>query len=92
MQIDEQRQVQIKDVFKCMLEYEEMNTDNNQAKNDALKNLVESMSANKDERKQIKKSMLKAFKEYKEEQKGEPDTLNDALTIVQFTCRGKDVE
>ena len=92
MQIDEQRQAQIKDVFKVMLEYEEMNKDNNQAKNDALKNLVESMSTDKQEQKCIKGSMLKAYKEYKEEQKGEPDTLNDALTIIQFTCTGKDVE
>lgn len=92
MQIDEQREREIKDVFKVMLEYDTMNSENTSAKTETLNRLVASMSADKGERKDIATSLKKAYKEYKEEQQGKPDTLNDMLTFVRITCRGKDVE
>jgi len=92
MQIDEQRGKEIKDVFKLMLEYDTMNSENTSAKTEAINRLAASMSADKGEQKEIAGSLKKAYKEYKEEQEGKPDTLNDMLTIVRLTCRGKDVE
>jgi len=88
MVLDDERKKQIRETFKVMLQYKEVAKESAQTANDQLKGLVESMSASKDERKLISKSLKKAFVEYVDEVKGEPDTFEDAMTIIGAVCNG----
>jgi hypothetical protein len=82
MVIDDARKTQIQEVFKQILDYKELVKDHNAIASSLMKGLVESLSKDKQERKELKKILTKAFKEWKEDISGEPDTITEALEIV----------
>jgi len=88
MVIDEARKAEIKEVFRAIHEYKEMNKENNRSAGEILTRLVASMSTDKAEQQLIKKSLKKAYREYEDEQNNEPDTLEDALTVISVVCKG----
>ena len=83
MLIDEQRKEQIVEVFKQVSEYQEMARGHRSTATELMKGLVESMSASKQERKTIAKILKKALKEWLSAQKGEEDTLTEAVDLLE---------
>jgi len=88
MILDDQKKEQITGVFKLVAQYKEDAKQSTQSATEAMKGLVESLTADKQERKLVAKSLKKAFTEYSEEMKGDPDTLMDALDIIAVVCKG----
>lgn len=88
MQLDDFKKERIQSVFKVMAQYKEDAKQANSAASEAMTNLVAELTADKEERKWLKKSMTKAFKEYQAELNNEPDTLEDAITVINAVCKG----
>ena len=83
MLIDDERKKQISEVFKGVAEYKELARGHNSTATSMMKGLVESLSADKKERKTISKVLKKAYKEWVEAQKGEEDTLTEAIDLLE---------
>lgn len=83
MLIDEQRKEQIVEVFKQVAEYKDLAKGHNATASELMKGLVESMSTSKKERKTIAKIMKKSFSEWLSTQKGEEDTLTEAVDLLE---------
>jgi hypothetical protein len=83
MLLDEKRVSQIKEVFKSVSEYKELAKGHNATATSNMKGLIESLSADKAERKELKKIMKKAYKEWEEKASGEADSITEALAIVE---------
>lgn len=83
MVLDDMKKEQILETFKTISEYKELAHDHNAAASDQMKGLVESLSADKQERKTIKKILTKAMREWREKQKGEEDTIVEALEVLE---------
>lgn len=90
MVLDEQQKEKIQGVFKLMAQYREDAKQSNASASEAMTNLVAEFTTDKEERKWLKKSMTKAFKEYQAEQNNEPDTLEDAITVINVVCKGNE--
>jgi TPP-dependent trihydroxycyclohexane-1,2-dione (THcHDO) dehydratase len=86
--LDEAKKERIQGVFKVMAALKEDAKQSNASASEAMTNLVAELTADKEERKWLKKSMTKAFKEYQAELNNEPDTLPDMLDIVSVVCKG----
>ncbi len=83
MVLDNAKKEQILETFKKISEYKELSRGHNVAASDQMKGLVESLSADKQERKTIKKILSKALREWEEKQKGEEDTIVEALEVLE---------
>jgi TPP-dependent trihydroxycyclohexane-1,2-dione (THcHDO) dehydratase len=90
MQLDNFKKERIQSVFKVMDALKEDAKKSNASASEAMTNLVAELTADKEERKWLKKSMTKAFKEYQAELNNEPDTLEDAITVINAVCRGNE--
>ena len=88
MQMDDFKKDRIRGIFKVVAQYREDAKASNQSASEAMKGLVEELTADKGEQKVLKKALNKAFKEYYDEIKGEPDSLPDMLDIVNVVCKG----
>ena len=88
MILDDAKKERIQGVFAVMAQYKEDAKQSNASASEAMTNLVAELTADKEERKWLKKSMTKAFKEYQAELNNEPDTLEDMLTVVSAVCKG----
>lgn len=83
MLIDDQRLDQIKEVFKQVYEYQELAKNHSATSRELMKGLVESITVDKKERKEVKKILSKAFKEWVEDAQGEPETTVQALEVAE---------
>jgi uncharacterized phage infection (PIP) family protein YhgE len=92
MVLDEIKQDRIKAAFRTIAALKEDAKQSNASASEAMTNLVAELTADKEERKWLKKSMAKAFKEYQAELNNEPDTLEDAITVINAVCKGGDQE
>ena len=88
MVLDDAKKERIQSVFKVMAALKEDAKQSNASASEAMTNLVAELTADKEERKWLKKSMTKAFKEYQAELNNEPDTLEDAITVINAVCKG----
>lgn len=83
MLIDDERKKQISEVFKGITEYKELAKGHNSTATSMMKGLVESLSADKKERKTIAKVLNKTYREWVEAQKGEEDTLTETIDLLE---------
>jgi len=88
--LDDFKKERIQGVFAVMAQYKEDAKQSNTSASEAMTSLVAELTADKEERKWLKKSMAKAFKEYQAEINNEPDTLPDMLDIVNVVCKGQE--
>ena len=88
MILDDAKKERIQSVFAVMAALKEDAKQSNASASEAMTNLVAELTADKEERKWLKKSMTKAFKEYQAELNNEPDTLEDAITVINAVCKG----
>ena len=88
MILDDEKKERIQGVFKVMAALKEDAKQSHASASEAMTNLVAELTADTEERKWLKKSMTKAFKEYQAELNNEPDTLEDMLTVVSAVCKG----
>lgn len=81
MNIDKQRADEIKQVFRQVYDYKEEASDLTKSANDLLKTLSEKIDP--ENPKPILAGLKKAYKEYVGELKGEEDSLEPCLIILQ---------
>ena len=83
MIIDEQRKEQILGVFRTVYEYDTLAKEHRATATENMKGLVDSMTADSFERKNLMKVMRKAYKEWKESIEGTPDTLSETVLLLE---------
>jgi hypothetical protein len=73
-----------------MFDYKELAKEHNATASELMKGLVESMSKDKEEKKEVGKIMKKAYREWVENLQGEKDTITEALQVVDSIVPAKD--
>ena len=82
MVLTDEQKTRVQEAFKLIARYKEDAREAASSAGEAMKNLVAEMTTDKTERKWLKKSFAKAFREYEENLRNEPDTLDDAVDII----------
>lgn len=88
MVLDDFKEERIRGVFKIVAQYKEDSKEALASATETMNALVEELAPEKKDRKAMKESVNTAFKEYMAEIKGKPDSLPDALVLINVVCKG----